>query len=58
MIITIENAIINKLNFELENSGDLWYSATTSITLPIKDEYSDLSEANKKVIDELFQMES
>ncbi|MGN0014948.1 MAG: Gp37 family protein [Candidatus Gastranaerophilaceae bacterium] len=38
---------VTESNFETDLSGDLWYSFTLQITLPLIDEYKDLSEANE-----------
>jgi hypothetical protein len=47
--LTVLNKRISVKNgkFETEINGDLWYSFQINITLPLKDEYSDLSEAAK-----------
>lgn len=37
--------VYTKRNFENEINGDLWYSFDCQITLPVKDEYKDISAA-------------
>lgn len=39
--------IVSEGNFETELSGDLWYSFNLQITLPLIDEYRDLSVADE-----------
>ena len=41
--------ILSQIKFEDEISGDLWYSFSTKVTLPIVDEHKDLSAANNVI---------
>ena len=42
---------VTECNFVKSLSGDLWYSFSIAITLPLTDEYKDLSIANQIITD-------
>lgn len=39
--------LVNEISFEDEINGDLWYSYDIQITLPLTDEYPDISAASE-----------
>ena len=45
--IMSKRLILSKRRFEEDISGDLWYSYGVKITLPVIDEYKDLSQGNQ-----------
>lgn len=45
LTILNKRLIVSESDFETELSGDLWYSFDLKITLPLIDEYKDLSRA-------------
>lgn len=52
LTILHKRLIVSSGSFETELSGDLWYSFDLQITLPLIDEYRDLSTANEQIIEE------
>lgn len=52
LTILNKKLVVTEGDFETELSGDLWYSFTLQITLPLIDEYKDLSESNEEIIEE------
>gem|GEM_PF-4916459 len=47
--ILSKRLVLSRIKFEAEISGDLWYSFSVNIELPVIDEYGDLSEADKMI---------